>query len=155
MRRLLALPLLAALVGGGLSQLSSAAPATRPGDDAVVIAVIDSGLSPYHLDFRASEMPQAKTVSAPKPAIIFERSDSGVRILSGAGRWRATTWVSSGRMIARCQSASYRATPMVTTTASPPISAAFSQSTAKNSTHCTTNSASASSQKATLESASR
>ena len=39
---------------------ASAAP-TRPGDDAVVIAVIDSGMSPYHYDFLASQMPQAKT----------------------------------------------------------------------------------------------
>jgi hypothetical protein len=32
---------------------------TRPGDDAVVVAVIDSGISPYHWDFLASKMPQA------------------------------------------------------------------------------------------------
>ena len=40
---------------------ASAAPQARPGDDAVVIAVLDSGVSPYHYDFRASQMPQAKT----------------------------------------------------------------------------------------------
>jgi hypothetical protein len=39
---------------------AAAAPVT-PGDDAVVIAVIDSGFSPYHHDFLASQMPQAKT----------------------------------------------------------------------------------------------
>ena len=38
-----------------------AAPAPRAGDDAVVIAVIDSGFAPYHRDFLASQMPQAKT----------------------------------------------------------------------------------------------
>ena len=42
---------------------ASAAP-PRPGDDAVVIAVIDSGFSPYHHDFLASRMPQASTPSA-------------------------------------------------------------------------------------------
>lgn len=46
-----------ALVAGS----PATAAAGRPGDDAVVIAVIDSGFSPYHLDFRASRMPQAAT----------------------------------------------------------------------------------------------
>lgn len=41
----------------GLVQ-AQAAP-TRAGDDAVVVAVIDSGISPYHWDFLASKMPQA------------------------------------------------------------------------------------------------
>ena len=45
-----------------LDTASAAAPA-RAGQDAVVIAVIDSGLSPYHQDFLASRMPQAKTPS--------------------------------------------------------------------------------------------
>ena len=45
------------LVPLGLSQAGAAA--TRPGDDAVVVAVIDSGISPYHWDFLASKMPQA------------------------------------------------------------------------------------------------
>jgi hypothetical protein len=40
-----------------------AASPTRAGDDAVVIAVIDSGFAPYHRDFLASRMPQAKTPS--------------------------------------------------------------------------------------------
>ncbi|MDQ3916574.1 MAG: S8/S53 family peptidase [Actinomycetota bacterium] len=34
--------------------------AARGGDDATVIAVIDSAFSPYHWDFLASQMPQAK-----------------------------------------------------------------------------------------------
>lgn len=42
-----------------LDTASAAAP--RPGDDAVVVAVIDSGFSPYHHDFLASHMPQART----------------------------------------------------------------------------------------------
>ena len=50
----LAVPALVAVQTAG-------AATTRPGDDAVVIAVIDSGFSPYHLDFRASQTPQAKT----------------------------------------------------------------------------------------------
>lgn len=33
-------------------------PTTTEADDAVVIAVVDSGFSPYHLDFRADLMPQ-------------------------------------------------------------------------------------------------
>ncbi|HVE98203.1 MAG TPA: S8/S53 family peptidase [Mycobacteriales bacterium] len=40
-------------------RLAAAAPAARAGDDAVVIAVIDSGISPYHWDFLAAKMPQA------------------------------------------------------------------------------------------------
>ena len=43
--------------------LASAAAPAKGADDAVVIAVLDSGLSPYHADFRASEMPQARTSS--------------------------------------------------------------------------------------------
>ncbi len=42
----------------GLGQ-AQAAP-TKAGDDAVVIAVIDSGISPYHWDYLASKMPQAR-----------------------------------------------------------------------------------------------
>ncbi|HEV2756603.1 MAG TPA: S8/S53 family peptidase [Actinomycetota bacterium] len=38
----------------------SSAGAARGGDDATVIAVIDSAFSPYHWDFVASQMPQAK-----------------------------------------------------------------------------------------------
>ena len=57
-------PLVAtALVAGAAVHAATAAPTTTPGDDAVVIAVIDSGFSPYHLDFRADGMPQAKTRS--------------------------------------------------------------------------------------------
>ena len=45
--------------------VSTAAPArpVGPGDDAVVVAVIDSGFSPYHWDFAAEHMPQAKTAT--------------------------------------------------------------------------------------------
>ncbi|HVE98684.1 MAG TPA: S8/S53 family peptidase [Mycobacteriales bacterium] len=46
--------------------VATAAPrpsAAGPGDDAVVVAVIDSGISPYHWDFAAEHMPQAKTVT--------------------------------------------------------------------------------------------
>lgn len=68
MRRSSLVPLLvAALLGGSALHVATAATtsnaATKPGDDAVVIAVIDSGVAPYHLDFRASQMPQAKTAS--------------------------------------------------------------------------------------------
>jgi hypothetical protein len=52
----------AALVATGLAVGSSAAPAPAA-DDAVVVAVIDSGFSPYHWDFLASKMPQAKTAT--------------------------------------------------------------------------------------------
>lgn len=45
------------LVPVGMSQ-AGAAP-VKAGDDAVVVAVIDSGISPYHWDFLASKMPQA------------------------------------------------------------------------------------------------
>ena len=60
--RLAACVLAGALLSSGLAAASSAAPA-RPGDDAVIIAVIDSGISPYHWDYLAAHMPQAKTSS--------------------------------------------------------------------------------------------
>ena len=41
---------------------ADAAPAAV-GSDAVVVAVIDSGMSPYHWDFAAEHMPQAKTAT--------------------------------------------------------------------------------------------
>ncbi len=59
-RRLLGYAVAALLVASGLSVTASAAP-VRPGDDAVVIAVIDSGISPYHWDYLAEHMPQEKT----------------------------------------------------------------------------------------------
>ncbi|MFN2587627.1 MAG: S8 family serine peptidase [Actinomycetota bacterium] len=40
--------------------VAAAGPVGRGGDDATVIAVIDSAFSPYHWDFLASQMPQAK-----------------------------------------------------------------------------------------------
>jgi hypothetical protein len=52
-----------ALPAGVALDTATAAPSARPGDDAVVIAVLDSGISPYHHDFLASQMPQAKTPS--------------------------------------------------------------------------------------------
>ena len=61
--RLLRYALVATLAGSGLTAASASAAAAKPGDDAVVIAVIDSGLSPYHWDFLASKMPQAKTAT--------------------------------------------------------------------------------------------
>ena len=60
---LLRLALPAFLVAAGVSALPATAAAAKPGDDAVVIAVIDSGISPYHWDFLASKMPQAKTAT--------------------------------------------------------------------------------------------
>jgi hypothetical protein len=55
---------LALVVPAGVAlDTAAAAPPVRPGDDAVVIAVIDSGLAPYHHDFLASTMPQAKTTT--------------------------------------------------------------------------------------------
>jgi hypothetical protein len=55
-------PALAAalLVLGTVSFLPAEAATTRPGDDAVVVAIIDSGIAPYHWDFLASQMPQAQ-----------------------------------------------------------------------------------------------
>ncbi|MDT7546022.1 MAG: serine protease [Actinomycetota bacterium] len=56
-------PLLtAALAASVLVPLQTAGARTAPapaGTDAVVVAVIDSGISPYHWDFLASKMPQA------------------------------------------------------------------------------------------------
>jgi hypothetical protein len=61
--RLSAYALAGALIASGLAASSTAAAPAKPGDDAVVIAVIDSGFSPYHWDFLASKMPQAKTAT--------------------------------------------------------------------------------------------
>jgi hypothetical protein len=56
-------PLLTAAIAASVLvplQSAGARPATAPaGTDAVVVAVIDSGISPYHWDFLASRMPQA------------------------------------------------------------------------------------------------
>src|SRR5688572_12858186 len=60
--RLLRVPLLAALALGVLTPVTfaQAAPVRAPGaGDATVIAVLDSGMSPYHWDYLASKMPQA------------------------------------------------------------------------------------------------
>jgi hypothetical protein len=54
---------LAALVLGVLAPVTfaEAAAVRAPGaGDATVIAVLDSGMSPYHWDFLASKMPQAR-----------------------------------------------------------------------------------------------
>ncbi|HVE63093.1 MAG TPA: S8/S53 family peptidase [Mycobacteriales bacterium] len=59
-RPALAIGLLAATLGP--LHLADAAPAPRQSgpDDAVVVAVIDFGISPYHWDYLASKMPQAQ-----------------------------------------------------------------------------------------------
>src|SRR5687768_2327845 len=59
LRPLLALATAVALVGPGAALTATAAPARAadPVGDATVIAVIDSGFSPYHQDFLASKMP--------------------------------------------------------------------------------------------------
>jgi hypothetical protein len=59
LRPLLALATAAALVGPGAVLTSQAAPqaAGAAAGDATVIAVIDSGFSPYHQDFLAARMP--------------------------------------------------------------------------------------------------
>ncbi len=61
LRPLLALAVAAALVGPGAALTATAAPAPAgpAAGDATVIAVIDSGFSPYHQDFLASRMPAA------------------------------------------------------------------------------------------------
>ncbi|TAL13653.1 MAG: hypothetical protein EPN99_15120 [Frankiales bacterium] len=63
-RRLVgALSAVALTIPAAVALDTAAAAPVRPGDDAVVIAVIDSGFSPYHRDFLASQMPQARTPS--------------------------------------------------------------------------------------------
>ena len=59
--RLLRVLLPAVVAAAGAFALPASAAASKPGGDAVVIAVIDSGFSPYHWDFLASKMPQART----------------------------------------------------------------------------------------------
>ena len=60
--RLFRAALAAVLVATGLATLTtaSAAPTQKGPDDVVVVAIIDSGISPYHWDFLASHMPQAR-----------------------------------------------------------------------------------------------
>ena len=70
LRPLLAAATAAALIGPGAALTSHAAPATvsPPAGDATVIAVIDSGFSPYHQDFLAATMPaQAKVPLSKAP----------------------------------------------------------------------------------------
>jgi hypothetical protein len=50
-----------AVASSGLVALPAAQAVTDGRGDATVIAVIDSGLTPYHWDFLASKMPQART----------------------------------------------------------------------------------------------
>jgi hypothetical protein len=57
---LAALTLVLAVPAAGARTASDAATEVAPADRAVVVAVIDSALSPYHWDFVADEMPQAK-----------------------------------------------------------------------------------------------
>ena len=58
-RRTLALLVVAAAVAGAVPAAAQDAPSSvAPGDDAVVVAVIDGSFSPYHVDFRADGMPQ-------------------------------------------------------------------------------------------------
>src|SRR5688500_9212298 len=55
-------PLLAAVLTLGVAAPlhgADAAPAQTGPDDAVVVAVLDFGVSPYHWDYLASKMPQA------------------------------------------------------------------------------------------------
>jgi hypothetical protein len=61
LRPFLALATAAALVGPGAALTATAAPKAAPAaaGDATVIAVIDSGFSPYHQDFLAAKMPAA------------------------------------------------------------------------------------------------
>src|SRR4028119_761852 len=44
-----------------------ASPATRPGDEVTVIAVIDDGITPYHWDYLASKMPASPDVPLDRP----------------------------------------------------------------------------------------
>lgn len=62
MRRALVVAIGAALCASLLPATGAAGrpAAARGGDDATVIAVIDSAFSPYHWDYLASQMPQAK-----------------------------------------------------------------------------------------------
>jgi hypothetical protein len=57
LRPALALSLAAALLSPVAALHASAAPVSAPAGDATVVAVIDSGFSPYHQDFLASKMP--------------------------------------------------------------------------------------------------
>lgn len=52
------------------------APPRTGGDDATVIAVIDSGFSPYHWDFLASKMPQAQDADPTNDLPLTEPPDT-------------------------------------------------------------------------------
>ena len=56
---LLGVLLVSALWGTSITAPSASATGVSEADDAVVIAVIDSAINPYHWDFLASKMPQA------------------------------------------------------------------------------------------------
>lgn len=61
LRRLLAAALVASVLPAGLSAATAQeAPTTTGPDDVTVVAVVDGSFSPYHYDFLASRMPQAR-----------------------------------------------------------------------------------------------
>src|SRR5688500_11404373 len=68
MRRQLLAGLGAALAFAALAVAPApAAPAAAPGDDVTVIAVVDDGITPYHWDYLASQMPASPDVPLDRP----------------------------------------------------------------------------------------
>ena len=67
MRRYLAGLLALALCPLATTGAAQARPADRNGDDVTVIAVIDSGITPYHWDFLASKMPRGANFPLDRP----------------------------------------------------------------------------------------
>lgn len=71
MRRHLAVCGAALAVLGGLAPQAPAGPPGKPldrnGDDVVVIAVVDDGITPYHWDFLASKMPASPDLPLDRP----------------------------------------------------------------------------------------
>lgn len=78
---LLALTMLLAVLGGTGATAESEGP-VPPAERAVVVAVIDSAMSPYHWDFLADEMPQAH---AGTPLPLDDAPDTWLPGFSTAG----------------------------------------------------------------------
>ncbi|MDQ4024109.1 MAG: S8/S53 family peptidase [Actinomycetota bacterium] len=87
MKRAVVVAIAAALCASLLPAAGAAArtEAPRGGDDATVIAVIDSAFSPYHWDFLASQMPQAKDRDPSNDLPLTEAPHTWLRGFSGPG----------------------------------------------------------------------
>ncbi|HEV2754948.1 MAG TPA: S8/S53 family peptidase [Actinomycetota bacterium] len=83
MRRQIAAVAAALVALAGLAAPAPAAPGAAPGDDVTVIAVIDSGITPYHWDYLASKMPKSPSLPLDRPPHEWLRGFPSPRAFAG------------------------------------------------------------------------